>query len=156
MPNWFISRGASNGLRLCVLAIFLCASAAPVGCNRSSNPDLVPVEGTVTLNGGAMPEGGQGNVTFSPADGKGNTATGLMDADGNYRMSTFEPDDGVLPGAYNVTVVWVSRGSGDPKTGVLTPPASMINERYSNPETSGLTAKVDADGNDQFDFDLKP
>ena len=126
------------------------------GCRGRSNPDLVPVEGTVTLDGGPLPEGGNGNVTFAPADGNGNTATGLLDASGHYRMSTFEPDDGVLPGEYKVTVIWASPGGGDPKTGVLKPPSSMIAERYSNPETSGLTATVTADGQSDIDFDLQP
>ena len=126
------------------------------GCGGKSDTGLVPVQGQVTLNGGPLPEGGNGNVTFSSADGKGNTATGLLDDDGNYRMSTFEANDGVLPGEYKVSVSWTSPGSGDPKTGVLKAPASIIDERFSNPETSGLTATITADGNEDLDFDLKP
>lgn len=156
LPKRTISRGPAAYLRSCLVVSCLCLSVEFLGCNRSSNPDLTPVEGVVTLDGGPLPADGQGNVTFSPVDGQGNTATGLLDSSGHYRMSTFEPDDGVLPGSYKVTVIWASRGSGDPQTGVLKPPASMIPERYSNPETSGLTATVAAGDNPAVNFDLQP
>jgi len=126
------------------------------GCRGKSENGLVPVQGKVTQNGGPLPEGGSGSVTFVSADGKGNTATGLLDDDGDYQMSTFEPNDGVLPGSYMVSVIWASPGSGDPKTGALRAPSPMIDERFGNPETSGLTATVPEDGNKSLDFDLKP
>jgi hypothetical protein len=125
-----------------------------IGCG-SSNPNLVPVSGKITLNGGPLPAEGQGNVTFVPVQAGGNTATGMIDSSGNYRMSTYETGDGVAPGEYKVTILWATQAGGDEKTGMLKPPSSLISDRYSNAETSGLTAKVDS-SNRKFDFDLQP
>src|SRR5262245_4436516 len=68
------------------------------GCGGSGT---VKVRGTVTLDGkplsGAM-------VTFVPAEEKGRAASGATQADGSFRLTTFKPDDGALPGDYKVMV----------------------------------------------------
>jgi hypothetical protein len=156
MRRWFVPNLTWRREWIFVLAAACLLSTTLFGCGPKSGHGLVPVEGKVTLNGGPLPEGGSGSVTFASTDGKGNTATGLLDSSGRYRMSTFEPNDGVAPGEYKVSVIWTSPGSGDPKTGVLRPPASMIDAKFSNPATSGLTATVSESGNKNLDFDLKP
>src|SRR5262249_9934025 len=68
-----------------------------VGCGS----DTVKVRGPVTLDGKPLPMGTA--VTFVPVD-KGRSATGATQADGSFRLTTFKPEDGALPGEYKVTV----------------------------------------------------
>jgi hypothetical protein len=73
--------------------------AAATGCGGKDRP--VPVRGRVTLDGQPL---SKATVQFIPASGQGSVASGLSDADGNFRLSTFKTDDGALPGDYKVTV----------------------------------------------------
>jgi hypothetical protein len=71
-----------------------------VGCGDAKT---VKLQGTVTLDGkplaGAM-------VTFLPLNEKaGRAGGGRSDSGGNFRLTTFKTDDGLLPGQYRVTVV---------------------------------------------------
>ena len=71
-----------------------------VGCGDAKT---VKVQGTVALDdkplAGAM-------VTFLPVNEKeGRAGGGRTDSGGNFRVTTFKTDDGLLPGQYRVTVV---------------------------------------------------
>jgi hypothetical protein len=76
------------------------------GCNR--NPyELSPVHGAVVVNNKPM---FQGRVMFAPvAKGDeinpGKIAMGKIDSEGNYRLTTLEPDDGAIVGEHWVTVI---------------------------------------------------
>lgn len=88
--------------------VFLCAiltiSFALMGCNRGPrpNPDYRIVTGTVTLNGSPIEKV---SITFIPADGQGEAATGLSDAQGKYLLTATESlvgEAGTKPGKYKV------------------------------------------------------
>ena len=73
------------------------------GCN---NPDarFAKVEGTITYNGVAV-EGA--SVTFAPASGSGDPATGLTKADGKFTLTTpgaANAGSGAVPADYIVLV----------------------------------------------------
>jgi len=73
------------------------------GCN---NPDarFSRVEGTITYNGEAVEEA---FVTFMPASGEGEPATGLTDANGRFTLTTpgaQNAGSGAVPGEYVVRV----------------------------------------------------
>jgi hypothetical protein len=72
---------------------------AGLGCGGASKP--VKVSGVVSLD--SKPLAGA-TVVFTPADGKGNLASGRTDADGNFRLTTFQVNDGARPGDYKITV----------------------------------------------------
>jgi len=60
-----------------------------------------PVTGQVTYNGKPLESG---KIAFIPVDPeKQRTASGFIQ-DGNYTLTTAIPDDGALPGDYQVTV----------------------------------------------------
>ncbi|MBI3466627.1 MAG: carboxypeptidase regulatory-like domain-containing protein [Planctomycetes bacterium] len=130
-----------------------------------------PVSGVVTHLGKPV-EGA--TVTFIPATNPV-PAYGLTDEEGRFALSTYEEHDGAIIGQHTVTITKTtgttpsstppSTGNDDPEDfenyvppslGVTPPPVvkHLIPERYSEPETSGLTATVTSDGANTFTFEL--
>ena len=65
---------------------------APIGCGSG----LIDLRARVTLDGEPVESA---SVTLMSSDAKRNrSAYGTTDAEGRVRFSTFQPDDGVLPG----------------------------------------------------------
>lgn len=126
------------------MAIAVIASLPYAGCGPS-RPATVRVEGTVTLDGQPV-EGAA--VQFIPASGS--PAHGLTDAAGRFTLTTFDDGDGAMPGQHRITVQKnkVTGAAADEhglETGVPTSPPAiewLIPEKYSQPDTSGLTAEV--------------
>lgn len=133
--------------------------AMAFGCNGSA---MVPVSGKVTFEGAPVP---QGTITFFPQAG-GRPATGQIQSDGSYVLSSLEPGDGVPPGDYAVAIEARRVHGGAPV------PASLEEEiagvgaggapariewlvpiEYSSAQSSGLTATV-TPGESQIDFAL--
>jgi hypothetical protein len=82
------------------------AASALIGCGRSPY-ELAPVHGTIKLNEKTLP---QGAVMFAPvAKGEnanpGKPAVGVIQADGTYKLTTFEENDGAIVGEHWVTIV---------------------------------------------------
>lgn len=126
------------------------------GCSGSSSLDTISVEGRVTYKGQPVT---QGTVTFLPRDAAEGTprrpATGTIQSDGTYRLGTLGPDDGAVPGEYQVVIVSVTGGPSPEQ-----PDAAevwAIPKHYGNPVQSGLQASIPADakGPLKFDFDLQ-
>lgn len=71
---------------------------AVIGCGK----DTYPVKGRVTIDGKPVKKA---TVRFLPDNEQApRLAWGLTNDNGEFTMSTFKPDDGVLPGAYRVTI----------------------------------------------------
>lgn len=149
-------------LSLCCLAMLGCGSGG-----RETPVPVYPVTGVVTYNG--KPVVGA-DITFFSADGD-RSAFGRTDNEGRYRLSTFSSNDGAIEGRHLVTIVKVnvptrqaepvapidSEAYVPPEEGVSTsppPPKSEVPEKYASQETSGLTAIVNADGNNEINFEL--
>jgi len=156
-----------------LLVVALLASVLAIGCGQqgADRPKTVPVTGTVTHNGEPV-EGA--TVAFQPVGGsKG--AVGVTDASGKYALTTFESDDGAVPGEYKVKVFkykvegseggvadtdsadYVPPGMGeeggqDDESGA---PENLLPAQYADPTTSGLTATVSEGGDNNFDFPLE-
>ena len=107
-------------------------------CSKSAGRKPVfPVSGRVLLPDGKPAE--HALVVLHPV---GETAEGAgkphakVSADGTFKLTTYDADDGAPAGEYRVTVeLWLA-GKGDE------PPANRLNPKFSKPETSGLTATV--------------
>jgi hypothetical protein len=70
-----------------------------IGCGGSG---IAPVRGVVTLEG--APVAGA-TVLFMPdGPGGGRPASGFTASDGTFRLTTYKPDDGALPGDYRVLI----------------------------------------------------
>jgi hypothetical protein len=146
------------------------------GCGSSSGfPKTYKVSGTVKQSGkpvdGAM-------VTFLSDEGT-KAAVGSTNANGEFKLSTFGPGDGALPGSYKVTITKLSvpAASAAPSLppGVLAsgdisdsyePPSgnegsrgsgtskNLLPAKYASETSSGLIATVAPNDTNKFDFEL--
>jgi hypothetical protein len=127
----------------------LIAGCALAGC--SNDVKLVPVEGIVSMQGGPVADAA---VMFHPTAG-GPVASGVTDAAGHFALQTINRP-GAIPGGYRVTVAKQITKGIEP-SGSIAPGGLQIEwitpERYSRPETSGLTAELTS-GNKQLAFEL--
>jgi len=129
------------------------------GCESNQN-GLVPVSGSVTWNGKplSVPLEGKpsssGTVTFVPESRSGTSSTGKIDSSGNFRMSTYEENDGVPPGSYKV-VVSVQELGADNRRGDVELPVYLTPAKYRDATQSGLTARVELGKALTINFDLK-
>jgi hypothetical protein len=124
---------------LTVLLIGTCWGCGSGGA-AGSLPGLVPVKGKVTFKGKPVTKG---VVQFEPDD-YGRPASGELQSDGTYVLTTLKTGDGVVPGHHRVTI----SGTGSH------PSKELVPKKYRQPHTSGLTADVSAEKT-EFDFDLK-
>jgi hypothetical protein len=129
--------------------------------DRSGPPVLVPVRGTVRLDGkplaGAV-------LTFLPADVKrGTFSVGETDAEGTYKL-TYSTSEGTTPGDYRVTVSYLESTQGRPQ-GIsaryspsyrpeMVGARERLPEEYSTQAKTTLRATVPPTGG-TIDFDLK-
>ncbi len=138
-----------------VPALVLVFAILLMGCG-DSNPNTVPVEGRVTLDGQPVSEG---TITFQPVEpAEGfprRPAIGLLQTDGSYRLSTFDENDGAVPGSYQVMVVSVTGGPTPEEPDA--PEQWRIPQRYGTPGQSPLHASVPAQhrGVLTLNFDLE-
>lgn len=127
---------------------WLVAICSLAGC--AQKPTVAVVTGTVTYRGNPV---SGGIVMFVPPSGP--TATGTIDSQGNYRISTFGLGDGALPGTYPVSIRPVPPG-GEMKQkrspGTVT--SDELPSKYTDHRSSNLTAEV-KEGNNVVNFDLE-
>jgi len=111
------------------------------GCGSGGGalPSLIPVKGKVTYKGQPLTKG---TIRFEP-DGYGRMATGTLQSDGTFVLSTLKKDDGVVAGSHKVSVS--DTGPSLKK--------ELIPRKYTDPGTSKLTAEVDSE-HTEFTFDL--
>jgi len=130
--------------------------AAGWGCSASSSLNTIPVEGRVTYKGQPVTHG---TVTFMPRDAAEGTprrpATGAIQSDGTYRLGTLSPEDGAVPGEYQVVIVSITSGPSPEQPDA--PEVWAVPKHYGNPVQSGLQASIPAEakGPLKFDFDLQ-
>lgn len=103
------------------------AAVAAMGCG---GPKIVPVSGTVTIDGQLLTTG---QVFVMPKDGR--AASGTIDKQGRFTLSTNNPGDGCLLGTHQVTVTAKEYSNG------YTRVKHLIPTRYADP--SELTVTID-------------
>src|SRR5687767_259479 len=113
-----------------VVSVVLFAAA---GCGTGR----YPVIGRATYeNGTPLTEG---NVIGYLEDGEASiTVQGPVKRDGSFTWGTDRPGEGVKPGKYRVAVIPRALGDAERAAGKL--PA--VDEKYSNPNTSGIEFEV--------------
>ncbi len=118
--------------RWAVLAVVVLGA----GCGRSG---LAPVSGQLVYPDGRPAKELAGcTVVFEATgpDGKSMGATGEVDAEGRFEMSTNRAGDGAPVGVNKVAINPRWRGESD------RPDPLPVLEKYANPDTSGLTVEV--------------
>ena len=122
---------------LCVVA------ALALGCNRGpARPKLVPVHGTVTLDGKPLPEA---IIRFVPVGSTpGTGASGYTDKYGKYEVLDRGGDKGAPMGEYNVSIVKPGVPGGSNATpGTHAPVMPMgssqiVSQKATVPEGGGI------------------
>lgn len=126
------------------------------GCG-SDSPKTVPVTGKVSYNGQPVTSG---TLMLIPAGEGGYGATGQIQSDGTFQLTSFKPNDGAAPGNYKVTIqVFPDEESGGEELGLpgaefgagKKPPIPL---GYSDPETTKLTALIN-DAETELDLKLE-
>jgi hypothetical protein len=120
------------------------------GCGSKSELDLIPLRGEVTYNGQPLTEG---TVLYVPeTSSSGRQASGAIQSDGSFALTTTQRDDGVMKGEYQIVVHAYAARPREPETReeVEAMAASgelerkhIIPKKYTEPTTSGLTDTVD-------------
>ena len=140
-------------LRQSLLHVLFCSLILCLGCSqedrwKSGRPQTVPVSGTIIHNDAPLTDA---TVTFFPVSGQ-HTAFARTDGNGKFQLTTFDDQDGAVPGEYRIAVkksiIEYIPAIQDPER---SPPVyhaehSQIPDRYSDPKTSELTASIPANG----------
>lgn len=124
-----------------------------LGCQGADGPATSPVSGSVTMAGQPVAEAIVTFVPTTPGD-EAKSAQSETDTDGHFEMSYSMGDDdkpGLPPGEYGVAIQKLDLTS---VRSTLTPPKSLLPQRYGNIQSSGLTANVQAGENNNFSFEL--
>lgn len=116
----------------CVLPFILMLLVASVlGC--SDRPDRVQIQGKVLIDGKPLT---YGTVRFVPSDAR--PASAKLDDEGNFILSTFGENDGIVLGVHQVSVnagEWI----GDNERKWHAPP------KYFRYQSSGLSQEITED-----------
>ena len=143
---------------LCALIAVGLLSGCGGGQPGADRPAVVPVKGLVLYDGKPV-EGAM--VVFQPEKHE-HGAAGLTDANGAFRLRTFSPDAGAVPGEFKVSIRKTqtrASGGGAEADDAEHPEGQAVEtwllpKNYSNPATSGLTATVTEGGPNEFKFEL--
>ncbi|HJQ81618.1 MAG TPA: hypothetical protein VJ828_16770, partial [Lacipirellulaceae bacterium] len=139
----------SMSTRCIFLASLSIALAALTGCG-SDGPTLIPIRGEVLYKGTPLRNVPQGLVKYLPKSDDARQASGRIQPDGSFVLTTFQNADGVTPGEYHVIVTayttqQLSREQVEAASGAVGQPRLLIPEKYTDPNTSPLTDVVDSD-----------
>jgi hypothetical protein len=147
-----------NNVPCFLTAVFVVAIALPAGCKKADNrPARVAVTGIVIHKGQPATDA---TVIFEPV-GSTPAATGQTDATGRFQLTTFDKNDGAVPGDYKVAVrkIQVIRSDrpANAPDDLATPPPDekwLLPTKYGHTASSGLTATVKPAGKNDFQFEL--
>jgi len=131
-----------------------------MGCGGggAEQPDLVPVSGTVTMDG--QPAADVGVMFFPTGVTRGTTFYANTDSSGRYELKASNGQKGAPVGEYNVTCSKYVMPDGSPFTsdGTQSPEMAgakeLLPRSYSDPSQTELKATVPAGGG-ILDFDVK-
>jgi hypothetical protein len=136
----------------CRNGVFLVLAAACVAGCGSNLPTTIPIRGQVQFNGQPMKDG---VVVYLPKGAApARQASGRIQSDGSFVLTTFQNGDGVVPGEYSIIIYAYAPHPGEPKTRAEHEAIArtgelkrgfVIPEKYVDPERSGLSDSVNAD-----------
>jgi hypothetical protein len=132
-------------IMLGVLPLGGCGSRVP------ALPQAVAARGKVLLPNGQPLRGGR--IEFSRLDPPKVDAFGDVAADGSFTLTTYQPDDGAVPGRYVVSISPYNyrHKSGNP---VKVEGAGQIPSKYLEAGTSGLEVEI-TEGENVLEVKLK-
>lgn len=130
------------------LFVTVVAVLAAAGCG-DGRPPLHPAVGLVTYRGEPVADA---SVMFYPDEGR--AAFAKTDAHGRFSLMTYTPGDGVVAGAYRVTVSKVVSRAPPTEANPYPTAVTVLPPEYANVDTAGLSAEVTPGGENDFLFEL--
>ncbi|MCG8448800.1 MAG: hypothetical protein MI725_04360 [Pirellulales bacterium] len=132
--------------------LVVCSTVLMFGCGNSHHLEIAEVEGVITCDGRPVT---QGVVIFIPVKGK--RATGKIDSEGRYCLTTYSNGDGAIVGLHKVGVVayedmrqyYLAKYA---ESDSYEMPKAIVAEKYGDPFSSGLTFHVEPGKTNQADF----
>lgn len=124
----------------------LIALLMSMGCNSSDVPTR-EVRGVVTFAGGLPPKAGE--LTFAPLSATAGLprrpAKGSFDAEGHFKLTTFQEGDGIIPGTYSVYIAcWREKPTLETKLTANYVPPDFTHEVVIDPEAAEpIELKID-------------
>ena len=133
--------------------VALAAAVAMVsGCGGHDNRiPTYPVNGKVAFADGSTIEGAQ--ITFHPVKEGGRSASGTVEADGTFTLTTYETGDGAVAGLHRVVIDAPFPTDIDFDEVEYVSP---IDQRFATERTSGLQFTVTEDGPNAPSFLVEP
>jgi hypothetical protein len=111
------------------LTVALIAALTSAGCS-DGRPQRVPIRGQVRIDGKPL---AKGCIMFVRAGAR--PASGMLDAQGRFELTCFEPGDGAIPGSYQVKVT-AAEPVGETSMRWHTP------KEYADEKTSGIALEI--------------
>jgi hypothetical protein len=157
----------SGNLKLFLVMLSCCVLTAGCGSEKVNRPPVFKVAGKVTMQGKPVPNA---DVTFIHKESN-RAAFGKTNAEGEYKLTTFNANDGAVEGRHDISVVDIppppetpaiasveSEQYQPPKIGedTMPKPKSRLPQRYADTATSGLFGVVNPDGENVVDLELTP
>jgi len=143
-------------VRAAVLGFLLVVPVTVSGCKDNGRVKVYPVQGKVLVGG--APAGGARVVFYPQSDELKKPGMpvpeGMTDNQGIFKLRSYEPNDGAPEGEFKVSVVWFEPR----KDGTIEDSPSAkdrLGGRYSNPQKSNLTAKVEKGGGEIPPFEIQ-
>ena len=154
-----------------MMTILVLLLATAVGCGRSGLPGLVPGKGIVLYDDQPLEEA---TVTFHTSETNPNArgAIGTTNSAGQFTLMTLNPNDGIAPGDYIVTVSKIERPppavGDDAATNALTgggggvavamrpkPPKHLISPKYYSRGTTDIKVTIGPKGDKDIKLELR-
>jgi hypothetical protein len=125
--------------------------ALATGCSDSDRMQTAPVKGVVTYKGKPVPNG---TIMFMPSAG-GKAATGELDKEGRFELTTYSDGDGAVLGSHDIAVVALEEMKDvlpEQRSGL---PKPLVPDKYLSHTTSGLKFDVKPEGDKNAKIELK-
>lgn len=121
----------------CGRAVALLLTVFLSGCGSG----LAPVEGIVVWKDGTPAKEIQGSHVIFDLPEQQTSARGFVGADGTFRLTTTNPEDGAMPGEYKVIIIEANRKPlGGPDASQLAP--AILHGRYADRNATDLKVSV--------------
>lgn len=128
------------------LSLLLLAPFVVVGCGGGNDGrvDVVSASGKVLVDDQPA---GAGTLTLNPT-GEGDARPvvgGVVNDDGSFSLTTYDPGDGAAPGDYSATYTKGGGGAGS------TDPSEMMS-MMSGPSTTEITVSIPSEGSTSLEL----